>query len=513
MSDTAGNAEGAVPPVGTGSGSDDAASVASPVGHPGAAQDRLAAWIADLTGLHELLERLCRTTTPEAALRETLRAGAGLAGARRGMLALRPTEPGAPERTVGFGLAPCDLGAMETVPRSSDPCARLLDEVLPTPPGDGPPAGGTAPGEDGPPGTAEPAAEITLPDIAADPRLAPRHREVAARLGIAAGYAQPLTVEDGRRIGAAVWFYDEPGVPDARRRHLLALYLRQAGAHIANRLELSRARSAVREVREGLLPRCLPHLPGVALAVRRLPGGTTGPGGAGGARGTEDLHGTGENGDTDCGTFHEALALPEQALGLAMGSITGTGPRVVAAMGRLLAGLRAYAVMEGEDPVAVLSDLELLLRVTESVRCATALFGYVEPANRRLVIASAGHPPPLIVGDTRVQYAETTLSAPLGMLTCWEAPSVEVELRPGETVLLCSEGLLRRLDGGGGAGTGSMDRAFARLHATAARAPASVRRDPGALADHVLASLPAADPTGCRPGGSPGDAVVLAARF
>ena len=38
------------------------------------------------------------------------------------------------------------------------------------------------------------------------------------------------------------------------------------------------------------------------------------------------------------------------------------GPGAVAAMGRLRARLRAYAVMEGEDPVAVLSDLELLLR-------------------------------------------------------------------------------------------------------------------------------------------------------
>ncbi|MCE7080412.1 PP2C family protein-serine/threonine phosphatase [Streptomyces sp. ST2-7A] len=507
MSDTAEDPEGAVPVVAPGA---DPTVVVPSAGRPGAAQDRLASWIADLTGLHELLERLCRTTTPEAALRETLRAGAGLAGARRGMLALRPTDPDAPERTVGFGLAPCDLGAMETVPRSSDPCARLLDEPLPVPAtGEGPPGDPPTgdPDTDAPPGSGGPTAEITLPDIAADRHLAPRYREVASRLGIAAGYAQPLTVEDGRRIGAAVWFYDEPGLPDARQRHLLALYLRQAGAHIANRLELSRARSAVREVREGLLPRRLPHLPGVALAVRRLSAdgpGTAGPEGTGGADGA---------GEGDCGTFHEALVLPEQALGLAMGSVTGTGPRVVAAMGRLLAGLRAYAVMEGEDPVAVLSDLELLLRVTESVRCATALFGYVDPTIRRLVIASAGHPPPLIIGDTRVQYAETTLSAPLGMLTCWEAPSVEVELRPGETVLLCSEGLLRRLDGGGGAGTGSMDRAFARLHATAARAPAAVRRDPGALADHVLRSLPAAEPPGSRPGGEPGDAVVLAARF
>uniref|UniRef100_UPI00374E049C SpoIIE family protein phosphatase n=2 Tax=Actinomycetes TaxID=1760 RepID=UPI00374E049C len=55
--------------------------------------------------------------------------------------------------------------------------------------------------------------------------------------------------------------------------------------------------------------------------------------------------------------------------------------------------------MEGEDPVAVLSDLELLLRLTEPARSATALFGYCEPALRRITLAGAGHSPPLLIGE------------------------------------------------------------------------------------------------------------------
>jgi hypothetical protein len=46
--------------------------------------------------------------------------------------------------------------------------------------------------------------------------------------------------------------------------------------------------------------------------------------------------------------------------------------------------------MEGEDPVAVLSDLELLLRLTEPARAATALFGYAEPELRKVLLAGAG---------------------------------------------------------------------------------------------------------------------------
>jgi serine phosphatase RsbU (regulator of sigma subunit) len=235
----------------------------------------------------------------------------------------------------------------------------------------------------------------------------------------------------------------------------------------------------VATVSEELLPSRLPRVAGTQLAAR---------------------HRTGPRGGGD---WYDALPLPEGALGLAVGSVSGTGPSALAAMGRLRASLRAYAVMEGEDPVAVLSDLELLLRLTEPARSATALFAYCEPAQRKIVLAGAGHSPPLIIGDRRTEYVETSLSAPLGMLSCWEAPSVELNPAPGETVLLYTDGLLER--------TGDpMDRAFARLHAAAASVPRTVRNDPGAIADHVLRTML---PNGADTADSAEDIVLLAARF
>jgi serine phosphatase RsbU (regulator of sigma subunit) len=159
--------------------------------------------------------------------------------------------------------------------------------------------------------------------------------------------------------------------------------------------------------------------------------------------------------------------------------------------------------MEGEDPVAVLSDLELLLRLTEPARSATALFGYAEPHARTVVLAGAGHCPPLITGPRRTEYAETTLSAPLGMLACWEAPSIELTLRPGETLLMYGDGLLHR--------TGeTADRAFARLQSAAAAAPPEARQDPELLLDHVVRTLL---PGGLEDPDAAEDVVLLAARF
>ncbi|MEU2432278.1 PP2C family protein-serine/threonine phosphatase [Streptomyces sp. NPDC007861] len=461
-----------------------AASLAAASGPGAVLQDRLAGWVSDLTTLHELTERLARTSALDAALDELLRAGAALVGARRGMAVLEPPEGRGPALTVGLGLAHADLGHIETVPRSATAYGRILEGLtgLDGVDGlDGPARAGT--GVRGAAGLPGPVAQA---DLFGDEGLDPRLREVAARLGYSASYALPLATEEAGRLGVAVWFYDEPAEPADRRRHLVGLYGRYATEHLARLLELDRARRRMATIAEELLPSRLPRVPGVRLAARHL----------GGPRGG--------------GEWYDALPLPEGALGLAVGSVTGSGPSALAAMGRLRASLRAYAVMEGEDPVAVLSDLELLLRLTEPARSATALFAYCEPALRKIVLAGAGHTPPLITGERRTEFVETSLSAPLGMLACWEAPSVEFSPAPGETVLLYTDGLLRR--------TGDpMDRAFARLHAAAASVPRAARNDPAATADHVLRTvLPgglgaAGDGAGGGPDGE--DVVMLAAWF
>ncbi|MDA4885843.1 PP2C family protein-serine/threonine phosphatase [Streptomyces sp. MS2A] len=443
----------------TGSPTADAEAVTDPSSAPCAPgallQDRLAGWVSDLTTLHELTERLVRTGTLADGLQELLHAGAALVGARRGLVVLEPADGLGPDTTVGLGLARADLGHIETVPRSSLPYGRILD--------------GLPVDEDG----------VAEPDLLAEKTLDPRHREVAARLGYAASYALPLRAEGTGRLGAAVWLYDEPAEPGERRRHLAGLYVRYAAQHLTRLLEVERTRAAMATMAEELLPSRLPRVPGVQLAAR---------------------HRTGPRGGGD---WYDALPLPDAALGLAVGSVTGSGPSAVAAMGRLRASLRAYAVMEGEDPVAVLSDLELLLRLTEPARSATALFGYCEPALRRITLAGAGHSPPLLIGERRTEFVETSVSAPLGMLACWEAPSVELEAEPGETVLLYTDGLLHR--------TGDpADRAFARLHAAAAGVPRAARRDPDAVVEHVLRTvLPGAKAEA----DSDEDVVLLAVRF
>ncbi|MGA5701954.1 PP2C family protein-serine/threonine phosphatase [Peterkaempfera bronchialis] len=420
-----------------------------------AVQDRLAAWLSDFAGLHEHTEQLAATRSLDAVLRTVLDAGAALLGARRGMLVLDASHGDA----VGLGLDRSCRGALETVPRDTGPYAGLLAH-------EGRPA------------------QLLHTDLARDPGLDPRYRAVAAQLGIGASCALPLATADDGPIGAAVWFYDEPAEPSDRQQHLARLYCAFAAPVVARELELERLRRSCDALRHGLLPDRLPRVPGVRLAARFVPAGL----------------------DRSAGSdWYDALALPEGALALTVGSVCGGGTGAATAMGRLRAALRAYAVLEGEDPVAVLGDLELLLKSTEPARSATALYAYVEPAERRISLAGAGQCPPLLVTERGAGFVETSLSAPLGMLGCWEAPGVELHAEPGDVLVLYTEGLARRC------GAGGLDAGQARLRAAAAGAPRDARQDPDRLCAHLLATCPD------RPFGEAAEAVddlvLLAVRF
>ncbi|WP_344447080.1 PP2C family protein-serine/threonine phosphatase, partial [Kitasatospora nipponensis] len=363
---------------------------------------------------------------------------------------------------VGLGLDRAALGALETVPMDQGPFAGLLHPVARPP-------------------------QLLRPDLAADPATAARFRSVAADLGIGACYALPLATEEDGPLAAAVWFYPAPSRPTPEQQELARRYAAFAAPLLAGRLEAERRLRATEALRRGMLPDHLPYVPGLRLAVRWVPAGLERSAGS---------------------DWYDAITLPDGSLGLTVGSVSGDGPGAgpgsapgaAAAMGRLRAALRAYAVLEGEDPVSVLGDLELLLKTTEPARTATAAYAWIEPGERRITLAGAGHCPPILVTRYGANFVETSLSAPLGMLSCWEAPGVELSAERGDLLLLYTEGLARRAGG-------TLHAGQARLRRAAADAPREVRQDPDRLCAQLLSCCPA------DPAAATDDLVLLAARF
>ena len=195
----------------------------------------------------------------------------------------------------------------------------------------------------------------------------------------------------------------------------------RAALAISSRLT-ERERGLADALQGSLIPR-LPELPGLGLGGRYLPAASAQLG----------------------GDWYDAFQLPDGTLGMAIGDVVGRGFHAAAVMGQLRSGLRAYA-LDGLAPGDVLGRLSRLLRQLEPGRTATVLYLVLDPYGGSLVVSSAGHPPPLIAGESggRPEFVELPGSAPLGATRHPTYEEREHPLEPGSTLVLYTDGLVER---------------------------------------------------------------------
>jgi anti-anti-sigma factor len=135
------------------------------------------------------------------------------------------------------------------------------------------------------------------------------------------------------------------------------------------------------------------------------------------------------------------FTLPRGRLGLTIGDVVGRGLAAAAAMGQLRTALRAYAI-ETDSPAAVLQRLSRLVAELEAAQMATLIYAVLDPDTRTLSFASAGHPPPLLIGpDGQASYLMEGRSPPLGVTKAAQAEAT-VTIEPGSTLLLYTDGLI-----------------------------------------------------------------------
>jgi anti-sigma regulatory factor (Ser/Thr protein kinase)/putative methionine-R-sulfoxide reductase with GAF domain len=197
-----------------------------------------------------------------------------------------------------------------------------------------------------------------------------------------------------------------------------------------------RERGLADALQRSLMPR-LPELPGVSLAGRYLPAASARLG----------------------GDWYDAFPLPDGRLALAIGDVVGHGFHAAAIMGQLRSGLRAYA-LDGMSPSAVLERLSRLLRQLEPGRTATLVYLVLDPHGGSLIVAGAGHPPPLVATIRGApSFLELPGSVPLAAARHVRYDQLELVLEPGAALVLYTDGLVER--------TGeSLDAGLERLAAT-----------------------------------------------
>uniref|UniRef100_A0AAU2VG74 protein-serine/threonine phosphatase n=1 Tax=Streptomyces sp. NBC_00003 TaxID=2903608 RepID=A0AAU2VG74_9ACTN len=244
-------------------------------------------------------------------------------------------------------------------------------------------------------------------------------------LGITSAAYLPL-IAQARPIGAIGLLYsDKSGFTSDERNLLVAL-----GSSIAQSLQRAMLYEQEHDLAEGLqqamLPRRIPEVPGAQLAVRYRS-----------ARFGRDIG----------GDWYDVIPLPGGRVGVAIGDVQGHDTHAAAVMGQLRIVLRAYAA-EGHTPATVIARASVFLHELDTDRFATCTYAEADLSTGVLQIVRAGHIDPLVrLQDGSCRRLPVEGGLPLGLSAEFgrlEYPVSTVELDPGHTLLLYTDGLVEQ---------------------------------------------------------------------
>jgi serine phosphatase RsbU (regulator of sigma subunit) len=176
-----------------------------------------------------------------------------------------------------------------------------------------------------------------------------------------------------------------------------------------------------RLIQQTLLPKSVPRLPGYDVAAYYQPATEVG------------------------GDFYDFLELEDGHLGLLVGDATGHGMPAALLMATTRGMLRAGA--QTSD-----SPSEVLERVNNSLcpdippnMFVTCLTAFLDSTSGQLQYANAGHDLPYLRHADGVSELRAT-GMPLGIMPNMRYEQKEITLKPGESVLLYSDGLVEAHD-------------------------------------------------------------------
>ncbi|PYJ26042.1 MAG: hypothetical protein DME91_00840 [Verrucomicrobia bacterium] len=121
----------------------------------------------------------------------------------------------------------------------------------------------------------------------------------------------------------------------------------------------------------------------------------------------------------------------------------GTGHGAAAALLTTLAKLLFHhGSVEHDTPASVMEAVNHDFRSTFGARSfMTAMCVAVDPTSGRASVVGAGHPPLLIARRSRATETIASLAPPLGLVEHPEFAETIVDLKPGDTFLLYTDGL------------------------------------------------------------------------
>jgi phosphoserine phosphatase RsbU/P len=257
------------------------------------------------------------------------------------------------------------------------------------------------------------------PDVRVDPYY------IACEPSTLSEVAIPLHA-DGKLVGVfSTSHHQLDAFPPEQLRLLQALCKHIAGAiHNARRFgqerqereRMGREAKEARAIQQALLPRTSPYIPGFAISGLSVPAGEVG------------------------GDWYDFIPFSDGCLGLVLADVSGKGTAAALLMSATRGMLRSLANACG-SPAEVLGKLNrLMVEDFPPGRFVTLVYAVLDPENRTLRFASAGHLPPLLVDGSRALLVETERGTPLGLVS-GDFSETTVELRQGSRLVFYSDGI------------------------------------------------------------------------
>jgi PAS domain S-box-containing protein len=251
-----------------------------------------------------------------------------------------------------------------------------------------------------------------------------RHLEIVKQLEFTSYICVPLEAR-GRTLGALTLVSSGSGRTFGPADLALAEeFARRAGLALDNARLYSERDHVARALQSSLLPPSLPEIAGAKVTARYRAAG---------------------EGNEVGGDFYHVFQVDRAAWWIVIGDVSGKGPEAAAIAGLARHTLRALALHE-RSPSRLLTALHhTLLQGEARGEFCTVCCALLQPDEggdgARLSLACGGHPPPIIRrADNTVELA--TCTGPLlGLPVTLAFSEQSVELGPGDTVVLFTDGV------------------------------------------------------------------------
>ena len=181
--------------------------------------------------------------------------------------------------------------------------------------------------------------------------------------------------------------------------------------------------ATARKIQMSIIPRTPPHVNGIEIATVYTPAAEV------------------------AGDFYDFLAIDDDHVGVLVADVSGHGvpAALVASMLKIaLATQTSFAA----SPAALLANLHALFRGKLERQHITAAYAYLS-SDGSVLVASAGHPPPLIRRASGAIEEIATRGGVLARFASFECIDVQATLRPGDSLLIYTDGVTEALSASG----------------------------------------------------------------